>query len=183
MPWLLAVGMMRHGDKLASYKILAEALGRLLDRPWQLLVVGDGVARPQVAAALASIGPRVAFAGQLDPSALPPIYAATDLSVWPAINEAYGVSLLESQAAGLPVVAGNSGGVGEVVAHGESGLLTPPGDVAAFAEALARLLDDPALRARFAAAARAKAAAGHDIVAASRVIDRVLAAASAEAAR
>jgi glycosyltransferase involved in cell wall biosynthesis len=182
-PWLLAVGMMRHGDKLASYKVLAEALGLLLDRPWQLLIVGDGVARPQVAAALAVLGARVAYAGQLDPAFLPPIYAASDISVWPAINEAYGVSLLESQAAGLPVVAGNSGGVGEVVADGESGLLTPPGDAPSFAQALMRLLDDAELRARFGASARAKAAAGHDILAASRVFDRVLAAATTEATR
>jgi glycosyltransferase involved in cell wall biosynthesis len=182
MPWLLAVGMMRHGDKLASYRILGEALAPLLDRPWQLLVVGDGVARPQVALALAPLGARVVYAGQRTEFELPAIYAAADISVWPAINEAYGVSLMESQAAGLPVVAGDSGGVGEIVANSRTGLLTPAGDVAAFIAALSTLLDDSDLRARFRAAAFAKIAAEHDIAAASQGLDRILKAAAAEMA-
>jgi glycosyltransferase involved in cell wall biosynthesis len=182
LPWLLAVGMMRHGDKLASYRILGEALTPLLDRPWQLLVVGDGVARPQVAAALAPLGARVLYAGERTEYDLPAIYAAADISVWPAINEAYGVSLMESQAAGLPVVAGDSSGVGEIVADTRTGLLTPPGDVAAFAGAVAAILGDPALRARFRTAALAKISAEHDIGAASQALDRILKAAVAEMA-
>ena len=46
------------------------------------------------------------------------MYAAADLYVWPAVREAYGIALLEAQAAGLPVVAGREGGVAEVVADG-----------------------------------------------------------------
>ena len=66
---------------------------------------------------------------------------ARDLYLWPAINEAYGMAFLEAQAAGLPVVAGRTGGVPAVVADGVTGLLTPIGDAAAFAGAVARLLD------------------------------------------
>lgn len=180
LPWLLAVGMMRHGDKLASYRILGEALTPLLDRPWQLLVVGDGVARPQVAAALAPLGARVIYAGERTEYDLPAIYAAADISVWPAINEAYGVSLMESQAAGLPVVAGDSGGVGEIVANTRTGLLTPPGDAVAFAGAVASVLGDAAQRARLGAAALVKIAAEHDIGPASQALDRILNTAAAE---
>ena len=63
-PWLLAVAMMRHGDKLASYRVLGEALASLLDRP--LAAAGRGRRRrraPQVDAALAPLGARVVYAG------------------------------------------------------------------------------------------------------------------------
>ena len=56
--------------------------------------------------------------GALPAAALPEIYAAADLYVWPACNEAYGMALLEAQAAGVPVVAGAEGGVPDIVADG-----------------------------------------------------------------
>ena len=82
------------------------------------------------------------FTGQLGADGLAVLYAAADLYVWPAINEAYGMALLEAQAAGLPVVAGDTGGVGDIVRHGETGLLVPVGDAAAFAEAVMSMLGD-----------------------------------------
>ncbi len=173
-PWLLAVAMMRAGDKLASYRALGEALLRCRERAWRLLVVGDGAARAEVATALAPLGSRVVFAGARPQSALPAIYAACDLYVWPAINEAYGVAILEAHAAGLPVVAGRAGGVGELVADGRTGLLVPPGDIDAFAGAVRALLDDATRRAAFAAAARAKVAAEHNIAAAGRELEAIL---------
>jgi glycogen(starch) synthase len=57
---------------------------------------------------------------------------------------------------GLPVVASDVGGIPEVVRHGETGLLVPPGDADCLAEALDRLVGDPHLRARLSAAARAR---------------------------
>jgi hypothetical protein len=86
----------------------------------------------------------------------PATYASADLYLWPAINEAYGMAFLEAQAAGLPVVAGRTGGVPAVVADGVTGVLTPIGDAAAFAAATARLLDDPKARAQLGKAARAR---------------------------
>ena len=74
---------------------------------------------------------RVRFAGLIPEEALPPVYAAADLYVWPALREAYGLAMLEAQAAGLPVVAGQEGGVAEVVADGRSGVLAAPRDPAA----------------------------------------------------
>ncbi|HEY3910730.1 MAG TPA: glycosyltransferase family 4 protein [Stellaceae bacterium] len=166
-PLLIAVAMMRHGDKLASYRLLAEALIRLNDLDWSLAVVGDGAARPEVAHALAALDRRVCWKGALGPAALARELAAADICVWPAINEAYGMALLEAQASGLPVVAGASGGVGEIVASGVTGLLVPLGDAAAFAAAVRRLILDPDLRARFAAAARQRVLAEHDLPTAS----------------
>ena len=86
--------------------------------------------------AFAPLGRRIAFAGSLSPDALLDCYAAADLYVWPALREAWGMTLLEAQASGLPVVAGAEGGVPAVVADGVTGLSTPPGDVAAFRAAI-----------------------------------------------
>ncbi len=176
-PWLLAVAMMRGGDKLESYRLLARALARLAHRPWRLLVAGDGPARGEVEAAFAPLGPRVAFLGARPPEALAALYAASDLFAWPAIREAWGMALLEAHAAALPAVAGDSGGVGEILQHGRTGWLVPAGDDEAFAAAIGAALDDRAqLRAR-GTAAWAKVAAEHDIAAAGLALDRILAAA------
>jgi glycosyltransferase involved in cell wall biosynthesis len=174
-PWLLAVGMMRPGDKLASYRILARALAGLLDLPWQLLVAGDGPARSEVEAALAVLGPgRVVPLGRMEEAALLDCYGAADLCLWPAVNEAYGMALLEAQAAGLPAVAGASGGVPSILADGLTGLLAPPGDIAAFAAATRSLLTAPARRAEMAVRAATRARARHDIAAAAGILDRAL---------
>ncbi|MFQ5775445.1 MAG: glycosyltransferase family 4 protein [Kiloniellaceae bacterium] len=178
-PWLLAVAMMRPGDKLASYRLLAEALRRAGDLSgeshWHLLIAGDGPARDEVAAAFAWVpAHRVLFLGARDGDDLPGVYAACDLLAWPALNEAYGMALLEAQAAGLPVLAGAAGGVAAVVRDGTTGVLVPPGDSGAFATALRDLLAAPARRRSMGAAALAAVAAGHDLDRAARRLDATL---------
>ncbi|HJQ60680.1 MAG TPA: glycosyltransferase family 4 protein [Vineibacter sp.] len=173
-PVLLAVAMMRPPDKLASYRVLAEALQSVLDRDWRLLVVGDGEARAEVERLVAPLAGRVGFAGALPAEALPSYYAGADLYVWPAINEAYGISLLEAQAAGLPVIAGRTRGVPAVVADGQTGLLPPLGDAAAFAAAIRILLDDPDRRVAMGRAAVQRIAREHDLGAATRHVGGAL---------
>ncbi len=168
--------MMRPGAKLASYRCLAEALGRLNDRRWRLLVAGDGPAQAEVRAAMAPLGERVVFLGRCDGASLREVYAAADLYVWPAIGEAYGVAFLEAQAAGLGVVAGRAGGVPAVVSDNESGLLVPPGDAGAFAEGLGQLLDDASRRQAMGEAARARVLRHHDLAQAAATIGGHLAA-------
>ena len=176
LPWLLAVGMMRPGDKLASYRMLGQALAGLLDLGWRLLVAGDGPARAEVEASLAPLGAgRLRYLGRLEAQDLARCYAAADLAVWPAVNEAYGMSLLEAQAAGLPVIASAAGGVASIVADGQSGLLVPPGDVDAFAAATRALIEAPARRGAMADAALAATQRDHDIAGAARILDRALA--------
>jgi glycosyltransferase involved in cell wall biosynthesis len=174
LPLLLSVGMMRTRDKLESYRVLAEALGRLKEKAWRALLVGDGPARGEVEAMMAPFGERVRFAGAVPHAELPKIYASADLYLWPAINEAYGMAFLEAQAAGLPVVAGRTGGVPAVVADGVTGVLTPIGDAAAFAAATARLLDDAKTRAQLGKAARAHVNARHDERSAARALAAAL---------
>jgi glycosyltransferase involved in cell wall biosynthesis len=143
VPWIAVIAMMRHGDKLASYRTLAATLARVADLPWRLLVVGDGPARAEVRSALdAAVPGRTVFLGEVKNRDIAPIYAACDLTVWPAINEAYGMALLEAQAAGLPVLSCAMRGVPDVVADGETGILVKDSDFEALARELRGLLLD-----------------------------------------
>lgn len=171
---LITVAMMRPGDKLASYRLLGEALARVLDLPWSIEVIGDGPARTEVIAALAPLGSRVTFGGALPPQAVAERLAAADLFVWPAINEAFGMALLEAQACGLPVIAGASGGVGDIVAAGVTGLLPPPGDAVSFAAAARQLVGDGDARRAMGIAARRKVLEEHDLGPASRILSAAL---------
>jgi glycosyltransferase involved in cell wall biosynthesis len=140
---LLTVAMMRQGDKLASYRLLAEALAKLDPDAWRLDIVGDGDARAEVERLFAPFSDRVALHGRIEDRArLARLYACVDIFVWPAVNEAYGMALLEAQAHGCPVVAGAYGGVASVVEDGRTGLLTAPGDAASFAAAVGALMAD-----------------------------------------
>jgi glycosyltransferase involved in cell wall biosynthesis len=148
--WLLTVAMMRPRDKLPSYRILAEALGQLKISDWQLLIVGDGPARAEVEELFRPYTDNVCFVGEQTQRDLPRYYAAADIYAWPAINEAYGMALLEAQAAGTPVIAGAEPGVRDVVNDGETGYLTPVGDAVAFGQALDDLLCNRAHRQQLA---------------------------------
>jgi len=174
-PWILVCAMMRRGDKLASYRLLAEALNRLPPRPWLMLVAGDGPAAEEVQSLFGALPPdRIRWLGRLDPAELPGFYAAGDLLAWPAVREAFGMSLLEAQAAGLPVVAGAELGVPAVVADGETGLLVAPRDTAALASAIDRLLQDEGLRRRLGRAAAACVLRRHSLAAAAKRLDEIL---------
>jgi glycosyltransferase involved in cell wall biosynthesis len=173
-PWLVTVAMMRDDQKLQSYRVLAKALTKLTDRPWRLIVAGDGPAEPKVRAAFARLGERIRWAGVLEPDILRQVYRAADLYAWPAVKEAWGMAFLEAQAGGLPVVAGRSGGVPAIVAHGRSGLLVPEGDADGLAGAVRDLLSDDERRAHMGHAAMQIAERDHDIRLAANLIDRHL---------
>ena len=155
-PRLLAVGMMRARAKVESYRILDRALAALTDLDWHLDVAGDGPARAEVEAVLGPLGQgRVTFLGALESDELACAYGRADLLVWPGYDEAYGMVYLEAQAAGLPVVAMNHGGVGNVVRDRISGRLVPAGDEPAFIGALRELIEDAEQRRLAGASARA----------------------------
>lgn len=172
---LIAVAMMRQGDKLASYRLLAAALARLADLDWSLDIVGDGEARGEVAAEFAALGPRIGWRGALNESGVAAALADADLFVWPAINEAFGMAMLEAQASGLPVVAGASGGVSGIVADGKTGILVPPGDPVAFAAAVHLLIGDRDRRMAMGTAARARVLREHDLAAAASRLHAIFA--------
>ncbi|WP_170790323.1 glycosyltransferase family 4 protein [Ruegeria lacuscaerulensis] len=155
---MLVVGMMRHGDKLASYQILAQALA-LLDGAWSLDIAGDGPARAEVEALMAPFGAKVRFLGQLDRADMQAHYQKASLLVWPGVNEAYGMVYLEAQSCGLPVVAQDRPGVRDVLAP--SDYPTVEDGPAGLAHRLQTLLANPLLRRDIGAAAQAHVAARH----------------------
>ncbi|WP_299348570.1 glycosyltransferase [uncultured Shimia sp.] len=136
---LLSVAMMRSGDKLASYAIIADAL-KHLEGDWVYEIAGDGPARPEIEAMFAAFGDRVQFLGQLDAEALMSAYARARAFLWPGVNEAFGMVYLEAQASGLPVVAQDRPGVRDVVPA--SGLV-PVDDASALARRIGALMSDP----------------------------------------
>ena len=180
-PWIAVVAMMRPGDKLASYRLLAEALRPLRDQRWQLLVAGDGAVRGEVESLLrAAVADRIRFLGALSQHQVAALYAASDLSVWPAVNEAYGMAMLEAQAAGIPVVSCASRGVPDVVEHGRTGLLAAPGDAEALSTLVRELLEDAPRRIRMGSAAAEFAAGERSVEAAAARLRELL---PAQAAR
>ena len=173
-PWIAATAMMRPGDKLASYRLLGEALRRIADRPWILLVAGDGEARRDVEQALDFPG-RVRYLGLLGRPGMDRLHAAADIGAWPAINEAFGMALLAAQAAGLPMVAGDRPGVRQIVRHGRTGFLANEGDAEAFAKAVSDLLDDPVRRAEMRITAIETMQTGHNLIQAASKLGRMVA--------
>lgn len=100
---------------------------------------------------------RVVFAGfRLD---VPAVLAGLTVSVLPSVTgEGLPNSVLEAMAAGLPVVATDSGGTSEAIVNGETGFVVPPSDAPALAQGIVSLLDDPSLRAHMGAAGRRRIA-------------------------
>jgi glycosyltransferase involved in cell wall biosynthesis len=166
---LVAVAMMRPGDKLDSYRMLAAALREMQDAAWSLSIIGDGPARPEVEAWFAGFEPgRVVWHGQLEQGEIAHLLSRGSIYVWPGCGEAYGLAYLEAQAAGLPVVAQDVAGVPSVVIDGRTGILTPAGNIAAYANAIRRLLSNDEERVRLAAGARDFVGSGRSLEASSR---------------
>ena len=128
-----------------------------------LLVVGDGECRGNLQRIAHHLGlaSRVHFLGWRDD--LETILAGLDVVVCCSRNEGTPVALIEAMAAGVPVISTDVGGVGDLVAHGETGWLVPAGDPAALARGIERLLADPGLRRRLAATARPMALERHQL--------------------
>jgi glycosyltransferase involved in cell wall biosynthesis len=136
-------------DAAAGLRALAPGL--------RYVICGDGSEAAALARAAEALGGVVRFAGfRRDVAAC---LAAADIVALPSLHEGLGVAALEAMAAGRAVVASRVGGLAEAVEDGTTGLLVPPGDAATLGVALARLVRDPALRARLGAAGRTRVAA------------------------
>jgi glycosyltransferase involved in cell wall biosynthesis len=109
----------------------------------RFLLVGDGEMRPALKAQARSLGlaDRIVFTGFRED--VPSVIAGTDIVVLPSVNEGMGRVLVMAMALGKPIVATRVGGVAELLQNGEAGLLVPPRDAAALAEAILTLLQDP----------------------------------------
>ncbi|MDZ4277542.1 MAG: glycosyltransferase family 4 protein, partial [Dehalococcoidia bacterium] len=124
--------------------------------PLRVVLAGDGPLRSQLerqAEQLDIVG-KVSFRGEVAHDEVPSVLRELDVFVLPSRAEGFGVAALEAQAMELPVVASNVHGIPDVVAHGRSGVLVPPGDARALAEAIGRLGRDAGLRAAMGRAGR-----------------------------
>lgn len=141
-----------------GHRYLFDAFSRL-ERPdtW-LVVVGDGPGRENLHTYARELGiaERLTMPGNQDD--VTPWLAALDLFVLPSYaNEGVPQAIMQAMACGLPVVTTPVGSIPEIVSHEATGLLVPPRDADALKDAIARLIDDPALRGRLATAALAQA--------------------------
>ena len=169
--WAVAVGMMRPGDKLASYKRLAQAWANLADAGAHLLVVGDGESNTEVRRLFSDCAAQVSFLGMLQPANLNSVYRAADFFVWPGIQEAVGMATLEAMAAGLPVAVGPWGSVAQEIEPGVTGLVARTGDE--LAQAVRHLIASPELRRKLGAAARAHVLRRHSLPVAAKTLTAV----------
>jgi len=153
LPQVVSVGRFRAPK---DFPTLAQALRRLDPASFRAVIVGDGPDR-----ALMPADTPAELVGERDD--VPALLASSDLFVLSSRSEGLPMSVLEAMAAGLPVVASAVGGIPELVVDGETGLLVPPGDPDALADALGKLITDPELRQRLGAAGRARAEACFDL--------------------
>ena len=116
---------------------------------------GDEVARQWLTDSCAPYRGQIHFTGWLTPSALENWYRAADIQVVPSRYEPFGMVVLEGMLYGLAIVASAVGGPCAILRHGETGLLYPPSDVPALADAVLTLVRDASLRRRIGAAAAA----------------------------
>jgi glycosyltransferase involved in cell wall biosynthesis len=152
---LLAVGAV---TPRKGYDVLLEALAGLVDAPWHLTIVGALDRAPDHVGALRKLverrlGRRVTMVGTVSAGQLDRHYRNADALVSASLFEGYGMTLAEGLARGLPIVMARAGAADETVPDAAA-LKVAPGDVAALAEALRRVVAEPDLRSRLASTAR-----------------------------
>lgn len=174
-PVVLGVGTI---SARKDWPTLVAALARVAGRDWRCVIAGDAARDAEAASTLRALlvetglEDRVALPGALPRREIDALYARADLFCLPSRYEGFGMVVVEAMARGLPVLAAEAGATPE--AAGGAALLLPPGDVAAWAAALDRLLADPAERDRMAAASLARAARAPGWADAARIVAGVL---------
>ncbi|MGH2744267.1 MAG: glycosyltransferase [Thermoleophilaceae bacterium] len=164
----LSVLTVGRAEPVKGQMVLLEALAMLeqhgLDVAATLVGGGSLLSPLRQRARELGVAEQVNFAGNVGHEGVHAHYAAADAFCLPSFGEGVPVVLMEAMASGLPVVASRVGGIQELVEHGLSGFLVPPGRPDLIAAALERLADDPELRAGMGEAGRAIVAAHFDPV-------------------
>jgi len=160
-PVFLMVGRVA-AEKNVELGIRAFAAARRQRPDLRLVVVGDGPARPRLAAA----HPDVRFLGAKRGDELAACYASADVFLFPSLSDTFGNVVMEALASGLPVASFDCAAAGEHVGDGVAGRLAPPGDEDAFIAAAASLAVDPETLApmRAAAVTAARRASWSDVL-------------------
>jgi glycosyltransferase involved in cell wall biosynthesis len=141
-------------DEQKGHRYLIEAMHRLKGQPVRLVILGNGPARGELEGLIRKwrLEKQVWLLGERDD--MPTWLSSLDAFVLPSLWEGLPNALLEAMALGLPVVASNVDGVGEVVKHDQNGLLCRAKDPAALSHQMLRLINDASLRAKLGAAAK-----------------------------
>lgn len=164
----------RIGDGKGSF-VLLEAWEKVVAGtrvPARLTLAGNGeVDRARAVVAARGLGDTVEVRSWLSSPEVAELLGTAQVLTLPSRNEGQPMSILEGMARGMCVVATDVGGIPDLVADGTSGVLVPPDDVDALAEALRTVVDDAQLRARLGAAALERARADFDVAAAWRRVD------------
>jgi glycosyltransferase involved in cell wall biosynthesis len=153
---LLTVATLNPGK---GHVMLIEALATLPHRRWHLTCAGSLTRHPETVAEVRraisrlELETHVTLEGELNEPDLDVCYDQSDVMVLASLRETYGMAVAEALARGLPVVATNTGAISDLVGN-HAGLVVAPGDRAALAEALTRIVGDTAFRASCAAGAR-----------------------------
>jgi glycosyltransferase involved in cell wall biosynthesis len=155
-PVLLNIGRFSKEKGHADLVTAVQELRRIYERPFKVVLVGDGPERGSVLQLIRAFGMESAFyfAGQV--SNVEPFYAIASVVVLPSHSEGSPNVLLEAMARGLPVIATAVGGVPEIIDDGVNGLLVPAGATKAMAGAISDLLIHPVRAARLGSAARSR---------------------------
>ena len=111
-----------------------------------IIVAGDGPMRSQIESQLSKLTPNLYLLGRVSPEDVPALLVNCDLHVTTSEKETRGLTILEAFAAGIPVLAPNSGGVVENIEHGHNGFLYTPGDRQDFTSKLKTLIEHDRLR-------------------------------------
>jgi len=142
-----------------AHHVLIEALGAIADLDWTCAIAGDLERDPDTAGELKAqiehlgLGDRIALVGGVSEEDAAGLYGWADIFAMASVYEGYGMVFSEALMFGLPIVATTGGAIPEVVPP-EAGILVPPGNADAFAEALRLLVSDEELRASMAAGSR-----------------------------
>lgn len=162
IPGTVRIGMVaRMNERYKNQTGFLRAAARLADKfkEAEFVLVGDGAFRPEFERIAQEMGlaSRVRFLGER--TDIPAVLASLDITVVPSISESLPNVILESMAAGIPVVATRVGGIPDVLEDEKTGLLVPPEDDVQLAEAIGRLISNLGLRQEIGCRAREYAAA------------------------
>lgn len=158
-PVIVTAAMFRPDVKSRGVAWVIDACTKLYEQniSFQLVIAGDGPEKERLQRKAGQLpGDLVVFTGKLKREEMYRLYSGGDIFAFPGFNESLGMVYLEAQSCGLPVVACDNGGVPEVVAHNQTGLLSDITDESSFTEHLQLLIKNHDMRLRMGKAAASR---------------------------
>jgi len=172
--WLLTVRSMMREEAATSYPLMARVLDSMQQRDWNAIVIGDGPAHDEVRSLFVPMRDRVRIIGSQSSEFVKQALAASDIYLWPSTQLEFGMSLMDAQAVGLPVVAGRSELSAKIVNDPTTGRLILQGDTSSFARTLDHLIAKPREALDMGRRAREHSRSYVDIPALGRLLKDVL---------